>query len=75
MQLCDILLEHFDVMPHGNVTRLACLTAGVQSAYSGPQGRDGGGDQVSRSDQGGDTGLQEQVKYAITHGKHDSRAQ
>ena len=40
---------------------LSCLLEGVQSTHTGSEGRDGGGYQVSRSYQGGNTVLQEQV--------------
>ena len=41
---------------------LFCLFVGVQSAHTGSEGRNGGGYQISRSHQGGNTVLQEQVR-------------
>jgi hypothetical protein len=42
---------------------LSCLLEGVQSTHTGSEGRDGGGYQISRSYQGGNTVLQEQVRF------------
>lgn len=42
---------------------MCCLLEGVQSAHTGSEGRDGGGYQISRSHQGRNTVIQEQVCF------------